>query len=142
MVIRMNFRSFTSSSYIRFLKYFTKKPIIGMVILRKLANFIYRVNSSESENTPWFHFYNFSSKNVNLGLKIKILKFLGIQPIHIHLSTPIWIHEIFFILIVIIFDWADIRWKAGPSGLFVHRVHDTLDYFCWPNLRSFKASKI
>ena len=29
---------------------------------------------------PSYHFYDFSPKNVKLGLKIKILKFLGNQP--------------------------------------------------------------
>ena len=33
------------------------------------------------ENHPSFHFYNFSLENENLGFKIRILKFLGIQPI-------------------------------------------------------------
>ena len=45
---------------------------------------IYRGNSSGNLGIhPTYHFCHFPSKNDNLGLKMKILKILGIQPINL-----------------------------------------------------------
>ena len=44
----------------------------------------------KSENSPYLSFLWFSLKNDHLGLKMKILKFLGIEPNHLFLHKPVF----------------------------------------------------
>ena len=43
---------------------------------------IYVTKFQNPELYPSYHFYDFSFKNDNLDLKLKIFKFIGIQPSH------------------------------------------------------------
>jgi len=69
MITRMKFRIFTNSPY-RTL-YMTVK-----------WNGHFHILGENPGIQPCYHFYDFSLKNDNLGLKIKNLKFLGIEPTH------------------------------------------------------------
>ena len=45
-----------------------------------VKNFEKKVNLWKSGMDPSYNFHDFSHKNDNLGLKMKVLKFLGIHP--------------------------------------------------------------
>ena len=74
-LIRVNFWILTNSSYIWFLNFFMKMVIIGIIVLRKIAKFIFRVNWSKSWNQLYLSFFWFFLENDNLGLKWRFWNF-------------------------------------------------------------------
>ena len=58
--------------------YFLEMAIPMMAF--NVKNFEKKVNLWKSGMDPSYNFHDFSHKNDNLGLKMKVLKFLGIHP--------------------------------------------------------------
>jgi len=81
MITRVNSRICKNSPYIWFLKFWMKIAITGMVIFGKIAKIIYWVNPEKSVNSPLFSFFAIFTQKCQFQLKMKILKFLGIQPV-------------------------------------------------------------
>ena len=64
-----------------FFQIYTEHSHYGNGHFRKIAKVIYRANTYPGIQ-PSYHYFDFPIKNDNLGKKMKILKFLGIQPIY------------------------------------------------------------